>query len=117
MVINASRFTLNWIGGSGLKDCSSLPRHGLPRCNPLAAAPIEIRRHAEIEGCTKNTVGQRDRGEPARFEHGVRSLRPKLMQQVSETVQGISSDQNEGKGARPAGRSKKSAKILPSGAV
>jgi hypothetical protein len=57
----------------------------LPRGNPLGASRIEVRCDAEVEGCTKNSVGEWDRGELARLERGVGSMRLKLMQQVPES--------------------------------
>ncbi len=71
---------------SQLRWPSSLPRR-LPRGNPLGASRIEIRRHAEVEGCTKNSVGERDRGELARLERRVGSMRLKFVHQVPQTVQ------------------------------
>src|SRR5258708_15043152 len=62
----------------------------LPRGNPLGASRIEIRGHAEVEGCAKNSVGERNRGELSRLERDVGSMRLKFVQEVPQTVQRIS---------------------------
>ena len=67
----------------------------LPRGNPLGESRIEMRRRAEVESCTKNSVGEWDRGELARLERGVGSMRLKFMQQIPQTVQGIPECQSE----------------------
>jgi hypothetical protein len=75
---------------------SSVERR-LPRSTPLDSSPTEIRSHVEVEGCTKDSVGERDRSELARFERGIASMRLKFMQQVPKPVDGISNDQGERK--------------------
>ena len=46
-----------------------------PRSNRLGMSPTKIRRQAQVDGCTTHSVGERDRGQLARLERGVGSMR------------------------------------------
>src|SRR5215469_9893220 len=85
---------------SGHRYCEFGHRSGrrlrLPRGIPFGASRIEITRHAEVEGCAKDSVGKRDRGQLARPKRGVGSVRLKFVQQVPHAVQGVSDNQGEG---------------------
>ncbi len=50
--------------------------------NSTDTSPVEIGRNVKIEGRTKDSVGERDRGQLARLERGVGSMRLKFVQQV-----------------------------------
>jgi len=46
----------------------------------------KIRRQAQVDGWTTHSVGERDRGQLARLERGVGSMRLKFVQRVPQTV-------------------------------
>src|SRR5215831_1350149 len=70
-------------------------RRSPPRSIPLGAPLIEIRCHAEVEGRTKDSVGEGNCRQLTWLKRGADSMGLKFVQEVPQPMQRISDNQEE----------------------